>query len=526
MKKILPFILFCCLSTLAFAQVTWSDDIACIVYTHCSSCHNDVGIGPFNLMNYQDAYNNRYSMDVNISDRTMPPWPPDQSYRAMAHANSLTDDEIALFSEWVLAGAPEGDPMAAPETPVFETNEEITDPDVVLTTELFTVPDVGDDLYKCFVIQTDWTEDRFVSALEMFPNNRNIVHHVLAYTNITDDPVINDQNDPAVGFECGGSIEGGDNVLLAEWVPGSRARILPEGTGIRIPAGANILIQVHYPEGTEGQSDFLTFNLKFAAGNNIREVFQDQTLDHQDDIVNGPLAIFPFETKTFHEQYTLPEARTFLATAPHAHNICTRMWSYAELPNGDIVNMVDIPNWDFDWQGFYEYPEPIVLPAGTVLHGYARYQNDNDNPNNPNNPPAFVLLGEETEDEMMLFFYSYLYYEPGDENIVMGGGGHLEHHGECETPGSVGVNDLEEMINVDFFPNPIKDGLLHIKWDNNNFNDYQFELTDISGKRVLLEQCNGDCNVQIPATISDGFYIGTIRKDGVSLTSEKIVIAR
>lgn len=508
------------------AQPTWSGDIACIVYTHCSSCHNDVGIGPFNLMNYQDAFNNRYSMDINISDRTMPPWPPDQSYRAMAHANYLTDEEIALFSEWVNAGAPEGDPMLAPETPVFETNAEIPDADISLTTEEYTVTEAGDDLYKCYVIQTNWPEDRYVSALEIFPHNRNIVHHVLVYTNETNDPVEEDNNDPEIGFECGGSIEGGDNILFGEWVPGARARFLPEGTGIRIPSGANLVLQVHYPEGSQGQSDFVTLNMNFATGDNIREVLQDQTLDHQDDIVNGPLFIFPFETKTFHEQYTLPEARTFLATAPHAHLICTNMWSYAVKPDGEVVNMVDIPRWDFEWQGFYAYPEPIILPAGTVLHGYARYQNDNDNPNNPSNPPTFVSLGEETTDEMMLFFYSYLMYEPGDENIITGGEGHMEHAEGCETPTAVGLDDVEEIENISFFPNPLKEDVLYIQWESNDVNNYTFELTDITGKQVLQQTCEASCEIRIPASIQDGVYLGSIVKDGLKLKTQKIMILR
>ncbi len=525
MKKLYSLIVSISLFSYAYAQPTWSEDIACIVYTHCSSCHNDVGIGPFNLMNYQDAFTHRYSMNNSISNRIMPPWPPDQDYREMAHANSLTDEEIALFEEWVNAGAPEGDPMLAPDPPVIETSMEITDPDVVFTTETFTVPSINDDLYKCFVIQTDWPEDRYVSALEIVPNNRNIVHHVLAYLNMTDDPVQDDLNDPAIGFECGGSLEGGDNVLFGEWVPGSRARFLPDGTGIRVPSGANIVIQVHYPEGTSGETDFLTFNMNFAEGNNIREVYQDQTLDHIDDIENGPLIILPFETKTFHEKYVLPETRTFLATAPHAHLICTRMWSFAITPAGDTINMVNIPNWDFDWQGFYDYPEPIILPAGTELHGYARYENTLDNPNNPSNPPAFVFLGENTTDEMMIFFYSYLFYEPGDENISIGGSGHMDHYGDCENV-STSIEDIEAENHIAFMPNPVDSDQLYIEWAEAPVGDYTFELMDVSGRTLLSTTCQSDCTIDLKGISNEGFYIGRIIQDGRLLKTEKVLIIR
>lgn len=523
MKKILTILSFCFITASVYAQPTWSDDIACIIYTHCSTCHNDVGIGPFNLMNYDDAFNNRYFMEPRIVDRIMPPWPPNQDYRAMAHANVLTDDEIAMFSAWVAAGAPEGNPANAPEVPIFETDEVIINPDVVLTTEEYTVADVNDDLYKCFVIQTNWPEDRFVSELEIFPDNRNIVHHVLVYTNTTDGPINNDNDDPAIGYECGGSIEGGDNILFGEWVPGSMPRKLPEGTGIRIPAGASLVLQVHYPEGSEGQTDFVTLNINFAEGENIREVLQDQTLDHQDDIVNGPLVIFPFETKTFHEMYVLPETRTFLAVSPHAHLICTEMWSYAVKPDGEVVNMVEIPNWDFDWQGFYDYTEPIILPAGTELHGYAKYVNDNDNPN-VTGIPNLVTLGEETEDEMMLFFYSYLMYEPGDENIEMDGAGHLVHHDDCETPIAVGNEDMQ-FSEISFYPNPVKNNTFHVEW-NESTSDYSFELTDISGKQLLLDDCSGDCEINIAQDIPNGVYFGTVIQDGVRLRTEKVVVMR
>lgn len=525
MKRLLTVLVFTIASISMYAQPTWSEDIACIVYSHCSSCHNDVGVGPFNLMNYQNAFDNRYSMLSNIVDKKMPPWPPNQDYQELAHANVLSQEEIDLFSAWVDAGAPEGDPMLAPETPVFETNEEITDPDVVLTTETFTVPSINDDLYKCFVIETNWPEDKFVSALEIFPNNRNIVHHVLVYTNETNDPVQADQNDPAVGFECGGSIEGGDNILFGEWVPGSRARILPDGTGIRIPSGANLVLQVHYPEGTSGQSDFITLNMKFEEDDNVREVLQDQTLDHLYHMTNGPLFLLPFETKTFHQEFTLPEARTFLAAAPHAHLICTKMWSYAEKPNGEIVNLIEIPDWDFDWQGFYDYPEPIILPAGTTIHGYARYQNDNDNPNNPSNPPTWVSLGEETTDEMMIFFYSYLMYEPGDENIITGGEGHIDHHDDC-TSVVLDVEDPFEATEIEMYPNPINTDQLFINWEEGYTSDYEFELIDISGKLISSYSCNGDCEINIPSSLNNGFYLGRIKVEGKEVITQKVVVMR
>ncbi len=525
MNKILPVIVLLLWGTVGMAQPTWAEDISCIVYSHCSSCHNSEGIGPFNLMNYQDAFNNRYAMQAAIADKSMPPWPPNQDYREFANANILSDEEITIFNEWVNAGAPEGDPTMAPEPPVITSEAGITDPDVTFTTEVYTVPGINDDLYKCFVITPDWDEDKFISEIEVYPNNRNIVHHVLMYKNLTDEPVIDDANDPELGFECGGSIEGGNNILVGEWVPGSRPWILPEGTGIKIQKGANLVMQVHYPDGSDGQQDFLTVNMKFATGTDTREVFQDQTLDHIQHLQNPPFLILPLETKTLHQKLVLEEDRTFLGVAPHAHLICTKMWSYAILPSGEQINMVEIPNWDFDWQGMYYYPEPIILPAGTELHGYARYVNNpNENPN-VNNPPSWVTLGEDTEDEMMLFFYTYMFYEPGDENLVMPNGGHLEHYQGCNqiTP----THHLEEVLSVSIYPNPVDGSTFRVDIGDHFDGDYMLELTDLSGRLIYSAQCTGDCMVDVPASIDNGVYLARLVQDGQSLgQAEKLVLMR
>ncbi len=466
-------------------------------------------------------------MQSAIESKVMPPWPPNQDYREFANANILTDEEIQLFQDWVNAGAPEGDPTQAPEPPVITSSAGIENPDLTMTTDVFTVPNINSDLYKCFVFQTNWGEDKYISEIEVYPNNRNVVHHILAYKNTTNEPVIEDQNDPSLGFECGGSIEGGDNILMAEWVPGSRPWKLPEGTGIKIEDGTNIVMQVHYPIGSDGQQDFITMNIKFADGTSVREVFQDQTLDHIEHLQNPPFVILPYETKTLHEKYVLEQDRTFLGVAPHAHLICTKMWSYAILPSGEQINMVEIPNWDFNWQGMYYYPEPILLPEGTELHGYARYVNNpDDNPNVPS-IPNLVYLGEDTEDEMMLFFYTYLFTEPGDENLEANGEvGHLDHSACGGTPNP--VYELEADKSITLYPNPMEEDKFFVEMKNQAVEGiYDLELTDMTGKKIWEQSCQGNCEVNIPSSLVNGVYFARILQDGKEIMSaQKMVLMR
>ncbi len=526
MKRLFPLLFTLgAIGTLS-AQPTWADDISCIVYKHCSNCHNDFGVAPFNLMSYDEVFASRFAVESAVVNKNMPPWMPDQEYAPMAYANVLSAEEIQLISDWVAAGAPEGNPADAPEPPVFETEMEIPDADWTITTDEFTVPNNSSDLYKCFVVQTNFAEDRYITAMEILPSNRNIVHHVLIYEDISNDPIEEDNDDPNVGFECYSTppTNSPTSNLIGEWVPGSTARYLPEGTGIKIPAGTNIIIQVHYPEGTSGQSDFTTVNMNFTTDPNVREIYNDQLLDHLENIDNF-LIIFPYTTPTFHEEYTVPYDMSLISVFPHAHLICERMWSYAELPNGDIINLVDIPKWDFNWQGFYHYPQPIFVPEGTKLHGYAKYDNTPDNPNNPNNPPQLVTLGEATTDEMMLFFYSFMEYQPGDENIMIYDISSDGVNDACSN--SVGIYDIDEKVGISIFPNPVMDGGLNVDIAGEIAPGTEIEITDVTGRVILKTVCDSDRRITLPNGAGNGMYFARLIENGVQVSkTQKITVLK
>ena len=149
-----------------------------------------------------------------------------------------------------------------------------------------------------------------------------------------------------------------------------------------------------------------------------REIFIDSPLNHY-QLDNGPLIIAPNITKTFTAHYTIPYDLTTLSVGPHMHLLGKSIRSYGVTPTNDTIPFIDIPNWDFHWQGLYSFPKLIKLPAGTTLYSSALYDNTTANPNNPNSPPAWVFLGESTTDEMMLIYFSYTLYFPGDENIII-----------------------------------------------------------------------------------------------------------
>ncbi len=527
-RKLLSFSIALLLSMTSFAQVNYSEDVACIIYSHCSECHTSTGIAPFNLESYQEVYDNRYAIQGAVTSKSMPPWPPNQDFRPMAHANTLTQEEIDIINLWVNSGAPEGDPMVAPDPPVFDNPEEITNPDYVVELPSYTVPAGNGDLYKCFVVSTDLGEDKSIVGIEVIPGNRNIVHHVLMFQDISNASVIQDQNDPDVGFTCFGDPSSGSQSaeLVAGWAPGSRPRYLPEGMAVPLPDGANIIVQVHYPAGSSGETDQTKINLKFSDEPGLRPVLNYPILNHVSTIDN-PLIIPPNQVASFHSEFELPIGATGISVAPHAHLLCTSMRLEAELPNGQILNLIDIPEWDFNWQGFYDLTTPAILPIGTTLHGYATYDNTSNNPNNPNNPPQTVTAGEATGDEMMVFYVSFALYQSGDENLILNPEEHHSHHNDCTVNNSVGIYDIENEISVNFSPNPLKEGLLHIDILDDFKDEYQVEITDVSGKTISIHTCNGDCDLEIPPSISNGVYFCRILENGQTISkAEKVIILR
>ena len=171
MIKKLLLILFLPLFTSA---QTWSGEVASIIYDKCSRCHNSNGIAPFELMSFQDAVDNASDIESAVTDRVMPPWPPDNGYR-------LSAQEITDITNWVANGTPRGDSLQEPSAPVFTGIAQISTPDLIVQIPAFTINTPSDDLYRCFVLPTGISLHKYITAMEAVPGNRAVVHHVLIY---------------------------------------------------------------------------------------------------------------------------------------------------------------------------------------------------------------------------------------------------------------------------------------------------------------------------------------------------------
>jgi hypothetical protein len=424
MKKLLLVLTAAFSIQFASAQsYTWAENAACIFYTHCTSCHFPNGPGPFSMIDYANSYTARFAIKQSILDNYMPPWPPDENYQTYAHERLMTQAEKDIVIAWVDQGAPQGNLANAPTPPSYSASgSQLSQIDFSGGVGNFTNTALTDE-YRCFLIPTNFASDTYITDIEVIPGNRQIVHHVLVYADTDTNALIAlDNADAGMGYENFGGSGSNSSKLIAGWVPGSLPSTFPANMGVLIPAHSYLILQIHYPQGTNGDTDSNTVvNLKFAAGP-VREVFLEPILNHITDITPA-LAIPPHSTADFTETYTIPDLGplpyiTVLSVAPHMHLVGTHIKAYAIRPGNDTVPLIDIPQWDFKWQGGYSFRQPITFPEGTVVRAEAHYDNTSANPNAPN-PNNWVYAGESTTDEMMIVYFSYLYGFPGDAGIVV-----------------------------------------------------------------------------------------------------------
>ena len=414
---------FCCSTSVVMLKaqsVTWAHDIAPIFYNNSPTCHHDGGIAPFSLINYSTAYQQRNLINSDVTSHIMPPWPPDPTYKRYSHERVLSAQDILLINTWVGEGSPSGDTTTAPIAPVYTNGSQLGNPSLTLQIPTYTVPvNQTTDIYQCFAIPTNLLTDQFVTGLEIIPGDPSIVHHVLVYQDTTANAAwLLDSASPGPGYLNYGGIGVNSAILMGGWVPGSSPFLMPTNFGEPIYKNSYLVLQIHYPAGDNGKVDSTKLNLLLAPTVS-RPVFMDPILNYFQNI-NQPLVIPADSIMTFNEHYTLPNLDiSVLTVAPHCHLIGQNWLSYGITPSNDTIPMIRINDWNFHWQGFYEFRNIIKAPALTNLWAFCTYNNTAENLNNPNSPPLTVSAGENTTDEMMLVYFLWTPYQTGDENIVL-----------------------------------------------------------------------------------------------------------
>ncbi|HZZ43642.1 MAG TPA: redoxin domain-containing protein [Tepidisphaeraceae bacterium] len=380
--------------------VTWSQDIAPIIYANCAECHRPGEVAPFQLLTYQDVRKHAKQIVDVINDGIMPPWKPADGYGHFMNARGLTADERETIHRWVTSGAVEGDEVLAPPTPVWKAGWRLGEPDVVVKmSEPFNIPADGRDVYRAFVMPVDLKKDEMIVAYEFRPGNPKVVHHSLLFMDESGKARQLDAADPGPGWRSFGGPGFTPSGGLGGWAPGALAERLPDGIGRPIHKGADVVFQMHYHPDGKPEQDQSELALYFAK-KPITQVVGTLTMGkRQIDIPAGD------NHYTRQQSITLPEDITLVGIIPHMHLLGHEMKVTATSPDGKIIPLIWIKDWDFQWQGQYRYSEPLHLIKGTQIDMQASYDNSEANPNNPNKPPKEVHFGEQTTDEMCYCFF-------------------------------------------------------------------------------------------------------------------------
>jgi mono/diheme cytochrome c family protein/thiol-disulfide isomerase/thioredoxin len=401
----------------ATAPVTYNRDVAPILYANCAECHRPGEVAPFSLLTYDDAAKRAEHLAEVTSARLMPPWKAEIGYGHFLGERRLTDQQIELISAWAKAGAPEGDPADRPPQPEFASGWRLGQPDLVLQAPTpFTVPAGGPDIFQHFIIPLDIPEDKTVVGFEFRPGNPAVVHHAILFLDSTGMGRRKDEETPEPGYTTSGSIGIPTGGLIGVWTPGNTPRFFPQGMGMPLRKGTDIVLQLHlHPSGKE-ETDQSSIALYFA------DQPVERTLASTPFVIGTLLIDIPpgSADHAVSASVTLPCEVTLISLLPHMHLIGKEMELTATLPDGSLEHLIWIKDWNFYWQDNYVYREPVRLPKGTRIDVVSRYNNSADNPLNPTKPPRRVLFGNESTDEMCFALFQVASGRPEEDRKLRG----------------------------------------------------------------------------------------------------------
>jgi mono/diheme cytochrome c family protein/roadblock/LC7 domain-containing protein len=404
----LPVFLLAAALAPAANAVTFSENIAPILYENCVTCHRPGQAAPFSLISYEDAKKRGALIAAVTKSRYMPPWHAEHGFGEFRDERRLSDAQIATVAEWVRQGMPEGDRKKMPKAPEFPDGWRLGRPDLILEMPAaFEVPADGPDIYRNFTIPTGLAENKWVRAVEFHPSARKAVHHALfAYVRAGSlkDLEAKDGKPGSVvlnglGLGLGAQAGLGPSGGLGGWAVGGTPQFLPDEQALPLPKGTDLILQMHFHPTGKPETERASVGLYFAEKAPEKRLLQ-MSIPSLFGIGSG-LDVAPGTANyTIQDSATLAADVQVLSAAAHAHYIGKEMKATATLPDGTTRPLLWIKNWDFNWQEQYLYKEPVRLPKGTRIDVSIRYDNSAANPRNPSHPPKRVLWGEQSFDEM------------------------------------------------------------------------------------------------------------------------------
>lgn len=394
-------------------DVTFTTDIAPIVFDACASCHRRGGPGPFSLTSYHEVRQRATQIAQVTQSRFMPPWKVEPEVGHFVGQRVLTSDELRLIDRWVRDGAPEGDSTRLPPLPKWPDGWLLGTPDIVVTTPTYTFAPQANDAFRIFAIRLPVTKRAYVRGIEFHPGNARVVHHANIRIDRTSETRALDAADPLPGYDglMPRTAEYPDGHFLG-WTPGQIAPLVSSDLAWTLEPGSDLVVQLHLqPSGATEE-----------VRPEIGIFFGDRPPTRTPTILrlgSQGIEIAPGDARySIHDSYMLPADVDLLAIQPHAHYRAREIRGTATLPDGTTRLLMHIKDWDFRWQHVYREVEPIALPKGTRLSMDYTYDNSADNIRNPQLPPARVFWGQRSRDEMGDLWFQLLAHDEPDRALL------------------------------------------------------------------------------------------------------------
>lgn len=405
--------------------VTFYRDVLPILQNRCQSCHRAGEIGPMPLGSYAEARPWAKAIRQAVVTRKMPPWNADGPRGKFRNDPSLSQAEIDKLTAWIDSGAPEGSAKDAPPAPSFTEGWSIGTPDVVFEMpEAYDVPAAGTIEYTYIIVPTGFKQDRWMSSAEVRPGNRAVVHHANVYVREPGSawlreypygkPFVPDEKGERAA--TGGSSSAGASVreqVIAGYIPGRPAKQVPPGYGMLVPAGSDLVFQLHYTATGKAARDRTKIGFIFAKQLPEKRVIRIQA-SNSGFVIPPGAASYPVSGTA-----ALGVECELLDAYPHMHYRGQSMTLSATYPTGEKDQLLRVPRYDFNWQLVYEMGQPKLLPKGTVLRADATFDNSPNNRFNPD-PKAEVRWGDQTWEEMMVGFFDVAIPSKTDLAKVLG----------------------------------------------------------------------------------------------------------
>ncbi|MEM9016510.1 MAG: hypothetical protein AAGC68_05820 [Verrucomicrobiota bacterium] len=377
---------------------TFHEDIAPVVHARCTACHRPDGGAPFDLIDYRDVSRRALTILQVIEDGYMPPWHAVGGDVPLLDDRRLSKTEKDIFRTWVEAGKEEGFPKDESAPPEFPSGWILGEPDLVLEmSDGYHLPADGPDIYRSFVLPSSLKKTRYVKAIEFRPSSPEVVHHALFFADSKGNAKKLDDADPEPGFEemIASRTRGRS---LGGWVPGTRPRPLPDGLAYEMQAGSDLVIQTHFHLTGKPEMERSKIGLYFTKKPKAR--FTTIQLPPFFGAFSG-IDLAPGEDNAeIRDEFELPVAVEAFGIQPHAHYRGKSLRLTAIQPDGSEKILLNIPEWDMDWQEEYRFAKPVHLSRGTRLLSEISWDNSEDSSDNPIVPPVRVRWGFESLDEM------------------------------------------------------------------------------------------------------------------------------